>query len=466
MMGRASMRTRRASLGLIAPLLLGAAVLLLATPAQAADAVVDLSTVENNYPKDVTFRLGASAPTNIVDVTLRYKLAGLNSSALGKPEPTDLVPGTKVTTKVKVTTDPDNSGITVGNEFVYQWEITQADGTVTLTKEERFLYLPPNREWKSLSNTSGIIYYTGTRETLVQRLLAAMDVTAREHGQKLLKVTLPGPVKVVLMGTAQEVAQARGSKGTTFENSGVVTCGFRPGNVDDLIISTISCGGSEPVDTLRHEFGHILNAAAGENLAGLPFWVDEGLAVYAQESFVEYEGAYRSALRGNRLIPFRNMTLAISDPGQTILQYGQARAMVAYIIDKYTPAKLNELMAVTKANTRFDAALKQVYGFDIEGFEKEFLAAAGSSGTAPTAVPTPRQQPAQPTVAPTARPQSLQPTVAPTQASAAAGSDANADNGISKATIGIVGAAVVLLLAAVMAFLVMMFLQNQRLGQR
>ncbi len=433
---------------------------------RAADAVVELSTVENNYPKDVTFRLGASAPTNIVDVTLRFKLAGQNSSALGKPEPADLTAGTKISTKVKVNTTPGISAITVGNEFVYQWEITQADGTVTLGKEERFLYLPSGREWKSLSNSVGIVYFTGSRESLVQKLLDAMDVVSREHGQKLLKVTLGKPVKVVLLGTAEDVKEAQAGKGTTFDNSGVVTCGFRPSNVDDLIISTISCGGAEPIDTVRHEFGHVLNAAAGQGLVGLPLWVDEGLAVYAQEKKTDYESAYRAAQRGNRLIPFRQMTLAISDPNQTILQYGQALAMVSYLIDKYTPAKLNELMAATKSNTRFDEALKKVYGFDIDGFEKEFLAAAGGGTTAPTVAPTQPQRPVQsPTVVPTVRPaQNTQPTAAPTPAAAVVSTDDG--SGIGKATIGIIGAAVVLLLMAVMAFLVMMFLQNQRLGQR
>jgi hypothetical protein len=250
----------------------------------------------------------------------------------------------------------------------------------------------------------------------------------------------------------------------TLDNSdSVVTCGFRPGNSKQLIFGTVSCGGSDPVDTIRHEFAHILNAAAGEGtLVKLPTWLEEGLAVYAQEDASVYVAAFQAAARRNRLIPFREMSLPVADENQVILQYGQSFMMTSYLIEVYGVEKLNELLGRTKANTRFDVALRETYGFDLGEFEQEFLAAIQGGG-APTAQPTQQQQP-QPTVAPTQQPQRQQPAQ-PTAAPSGSGQFASEDDDtFTRVMIALVGAAVLFMLAAVMAFLVMMFLQNQRRG--
>jgi Peptidase MA superfamily len=420
-----------------------------------ADATVQTATVENGYPKQLLFKLTATAPVEIRDATLSYVVSGTGIRSVGKPEA--FTPGTSVTTEVKVDTNPNTNWVPIGNEITWHWELALADGTTTVTKDQSFVYLP-QREWKSLVNENFVIYYTGNRENLANTFAQAMAATLKEHGQTLLKTEIPKkPVKLLLMGTNDELQEASPSKGTTLDNSrSVVTCGFRPGNADDLIFAAISCGGGDNVDTVRHEFGHILNAAAGEStLVKLPTWLDEGLAVYAQEKEGEYSSAFNAANRANRLIPFRQMANPISDENQIILQYGQAYMMVKYLIDTFGAAKLNELMALTRANTRFDEALKKAYSLDIDTFERDFKASLGGT-TAPTAAPTarPQQQP-QATAAPTAAAQPRPSTGA-----------AEDGDGISKPLIAMIGASIVLVLLAVMAFLVMMFLQNQRRGAR
>ncbi|MEO6396913.1 MAG: hypothetical protein ABIP13_00440, partial [Tepidiformaceae bacterium] len=92
-----------------------------------------------------------------------------------------------------------------------------------------------------------------------------------------------------------------------------------------------------------------------------------------------------------------------------------------------------------------------VYGFDMAGFETEFLAAQGSS--APRA-----------TVAPTTRPQQAQPTSAPTKAPAAAQAQSTktGDSGISTASKVIVGTAILFALLAVLSFLMLQMMANNR----
>ena len=80
-----------------------------------ADATFETSTVENGYPKNLTFKLVANAPIEIKDVTLTYSLSGRGPIALAKPEPNSFTPGTKVTTSVIVDTNPNTNWLPVGN---------------------------------------------------------------------------------------------------------------------------------------------------------------------------------------------------------------------------------------------------------------------------------------------------------------------------------------------------------------
>jgi hypothetical protein len=420
-----------------------------------AEATIESTDIRNDYPTGIVFALRASAPSEIVDVSLAFRVEGRGTSAVAKPE--EFTAGTAVQTTVTIKTDPDTSDwLPIGNDITWHWELTLADGTTTVGPDSTFLFLPPEREWATAENEVARVYYYGDRAELAGRFLTAMEETYQLMGQELLKTDLPRkPVKLVLLGNNDELQGATPSKGSTLDNSErVVTCGVRPGNANDIIYGTLQCAGSDPVDTVRHEFGHILNAAAGEStLVKLPYWLDEGLAVFAQEDNSTYTSAFRAATRSSRgrgLIPFTQMNDATSDENLVILQYGQAFAMTAYLIDTYGVEKLNDLMAATKDDTRFDQALEAVYGFDMQGFEEEFSAAVGAAGETPTAAPTerPQSQP-QPTSAPTQRPQTLS-------------SDDGDDGGVSTGVVVIGGVVVILLLAAVFSFLLAMYLQNQR----
>lgn len=445
--------------------LLPAALLLLpgAATTVRAGATIEAATYTVNYPNEIVFSLRASASAPITDVSLVYTLKNRNIRSVGKPA--EFSPGTSVDTRVTVTTNPNTTWIPVGNEFTWWWEITLADGTVTTSPESTFVYLPPNRDWKTVENDFAIVYYFGPRDDLASRMLSAMEDVYERVGKGLFQAELEQvPVKLIVIGDSNDMRTARPSSGQAFDNSLVVTCGLRPGGVRDIIYAAISCG--DAVDTVRHEFGHILNGAAGHGtLVDFPFWLEEGLAVYAQEDPSTFVAAFRAATqssRGRGMLPFSRMTQATSNPNETILQYGQAYMMTSYLIDTYGEAKLRELMALTKRDIRFDRAFQQVYGLDMTTFEAEFVAAMGIP-TRPGASPTSPQQPAQPTARPTSQAQPQQPTPAPTvrqQPAPASGGG----TGIDASTLLILGVAFLLLLLAVFAFLVLMYLQNLRRG--
>lgn len=275
-------------------------------------------------------------------------------------------------------------------------------------------------------------------------------------GKQLYGVTLKQtPVKVIMFADEKESSEARPGSGSTFD-SAVTTCGTKVTN-DIILLIPIACGSPDRTDTLRHEFGHILNETAGEGSLGkLPAWLYEGAAVYAQSTPGSYQSAFTSAVRSNRLIPFSQMSTPASDAQLVDVFYGEAWAMVDFLVKKAGPSKFAEYMAAIKGGKRFDQALQSVYGYavDLAAFESDFRS---SLNLQPQNQATPR-----PTAAPT-RAATTAATRTPTRAPAAPSSGSSSeDSSIGTGAIVIGGVAILFVLAAILAGLYAMMMSNNR----
>lgn len=418
------------------------AVLLLALPATAhAEATVDSSTIQSDYPKQLIFKLTAHADGDITGVKLNYALAGRSIRAVAFPEP--FAPSASVSVEVPIDVNISNRFIPVGSEFAYQWEITMADGSVSITDEEIYTHLPPGKDWQSVEDETLRIYYYGSNEDEARAYLAAADDTYERIGRGLLQTELPHlPVVIVVFPTRDELVEAQNQPSETL-------CGSKFSDHTVMHVLGGSCGSTSVEDVVRHEFAHMLNEAAGNSaLARIPSWLDEGTAVYAESSPGDFGRAYEAARRQNRLVPLARLDPVLRDRDAGLF-YGQSWAMAKFLIDDQGQEKFAELFATVKDGNRFDQAFQRVYGFDLATFEQRFFQAAGA-----------QQQPT-PTATPAA--QQSAPTTVPTQAAAqntpASGSG---DSGPSSTTLAIFGAAVLMALLAVLAFLVSLMLQNNR----
>ncbi len=423
------------------------AALVAPAPSVHADATILSATVDNGYPKQLTFNVTAQAPLDITGVTLNYAITGTGTSALGKPS--DLTPGKTVSASVVLQVNSGSSYIPVGSNFTYHWEITTSDGKVTLGPDTKFFFLPPGQDWKNVSGDFMVVYYHSNNQELASAYLRAGVETYDKIGKKLLDTTLKlTPVKAILFDNEQESSLALPGNGATFDGA-VTTCGTKV-TQDIILLIPISCGSSDPTDTLRHEFGHILNQAAGVGAFGkLPSWIDEGTAVYAQTTpGNNYVSAFQAAARANRLIPVAQMGTSPSDPNLVNLFYGQSYAMVKYLIDSGGPAKYARFFATIQQGNRFDQAMSMVYGFDLATFEKQFAASVGSQPPSPpTAVPTARSRPG--------------PSTAPAATSAPAVSPSTSKS-TDRTSIVIVGGSVLLFLLGVLALLAATMIANNR----
>lgn len=402
----------------------------LAAPRAAfAESSIGPSTVVNGYPRTLTFTAPISGDgQDIVDYSFHYTVKGRGATAIARPEAAP-APGPEVAAEVTLEVNSASSYIPVGSEFLYHWEATTSGGGTVSGPEEQFLFLPPDQEWQSVANDFMTVYFHGDRESLARDYLAAGAETYQRLGTELYGVRLVTlPVKAILFADESESDLARPGVGGAFD-AAVTTCGTKM--TDDIILLIpVDCGTGDPVDTLRHEFAHILNEVAGEGPLGkLPAWMDEGAAVYAQSTPGGYEQAFRAAVARDAIIPFREMALPAGDARQVGVFYGQSHAMVEFLIGRDGPEGFSRLMATIKGGVRFDTAIEQVYGIDFTGFERAFRESYGLS-------PEPRS------------------------VGVAEGSDDG--SGLSSGTWFVFGVALLLLLAALFSFLVLRLLANQR----
>ncbi len=151
-----------------------------------------------------------------------------------------------------------------------------------------------------------------------------------------------------------------------------------------LIVIDCSRVGMPPFDldaTFKHELCHLLLHA--HIPAGLPKWLDEGVAQWASGGLAEIlmdnrASVLREAALAGRLFRFDDLSARFpEDRYGLILAYEQSRSLVEYIADTYgTPNLLRLLSTLEKGNTIDDAAQKNL-GLTMAALEGEWASHLG-----------------------------------------------------------------------------------------
>ena len=351
---------RAASATLVAALVLTTLIAFLpATPARAGTFEVGETRIETEDPTLVAFRLPIEASAGLASVRFNYKVlnpdgnvGGSGDAAFGATNPTDAT--------FELETITAERYIPVGSDFVIQWELTDKDGTTLVTDEEQFTFLDARYDWQSRTEGNTTVFWYGNEDTAATAAFGAAASSIAD-AEALLRTTVPYPVKVVVWRSEAEGNLAMRPRGAAFDEQ-ILTGGQRV--APDLLFVF------EPnIDVIRHEAAHIVTKVAGDGpFTRLPSWLDEGTAVFMQNSVGRgYSDAVSFAIQTNTPLNLRSLAGQPNDPSKINLFYGQSGSTVAFLINEFGEQAFADLYATAKAGSTTDDALQTVYGFDTNG---------------------------------------------------------------------------------------------------
>ncbi|MCX5999986.1 MAG: peptidase MA family metallohydrolase [Chloroflexi bacterium] len=181
-------------------------------------------------------------------------------------------------------------------------------------------------------------------------------------------------VRIYIYGTTAQLQGAllfaqEWTGGVTFRDFDVICIGVAPSQLD---------WGEGAV---AHELTHWIVGQVTYNDygAGLPVWLDEGLARYNEGAMTQADQALlnRAASNGS-LISVRSLSSpfsAITD--EAYLSYAESSSIVGFLIQTYGKGKMLQLLDVFRQGSGYDEALQQVYGFDQDGLDARWRQSLG-----------------------------------------------------------------------------------------
>lgn len=359
-----------------------------------------------HFPQDVTFQAKIVSSASIVSVTLEYGAEQLTcGTVIAKAFP-QFQPAAQVS--VEWTWDMRQSGsLPPGETIWWRWRIVDANGQETLSERKTVVWLDSVHRWQTVSEGNlRLHWYLG--EASYARDLLSAAAQGLERLNKEAGLNLDSPVDFYVYANTNDMKEAvlyepSWTGGMAFPENDIVILGVSPDQV--------GWGRGAIVHELTHVVvGHLTFSCLGD----VPTWLNEGLAVYSEgELAPASQSQLDQAIRSDTLLTVRSLSGGFSEVAdRAYLSYSQSYSIVRFLIETYGQEKMNALLLSLRDGRTIDAALLEIYGFDVDGLEREWRAAIGAKpppiAAQPTAQPTPTFVPtiipisgAQPPITPT-----------------------------------------------------------------
>ena len=351
---------------LAAPLLCLVMIIVLAaawTPPLAAAGITLTSSVQYDFPTSMTFDVTARSDADVVDVRLHYVVGRQNYAAVVSEGWVQFNPSTRVETQW--VWDMRKGSLPPGTKVEYWWTAADAAGNTAQTERAAVSFDDNRYDWQSITESPVTLYwYRGNRDFADALMAAAQqglhrveDNTGAQH---------QGTVRIYIYASASDLQGAElfaqaWEGGVTFAGFDVIAVGVATSQLD------------YGLSAVPHELTHwIVHQITFNNYgAGLPVWLDEGLATYGEGAgSQDYRTALDFAIENDMLISVRSLSSPFSAIAQeAYISYAESNSIVTFMIDQYGKEKMVRLLDVFQRGAGYDAALEEVYGFDQDGLD-------------------------------------------------------------------------------------------------
>ncbi|HLC23417.1 MAG TPA: peptidase MA family metallohydrolase [Dehalococcoidia bacterium] len=340
-------------------------------PVSAASPITLDSSAQESFPTSITFKVKAQSDSNVVRLRLHYIVERENFATVVSEAWAQFSPGKSVDTQWLW--DVRKGGPPPGGRIEYWWTAENASGTKSETPHLKVSFEDSRYKWQSI--TTGVVnllWYQGDR-TFADALMAAAQQALLRLGNDSGAVP-QRQVRIYIYGSAQDMQGAlqfpqEWTGGVTFSEFDIILIGVSPDILD---------WGKRAV---AHELTHWITGQLTFNNygAGLPVWLEEGLATYGEGPMTpDNQALLATAIRDNRLISVRSLSSPFSaDSEQALLSYAESDSIVAFLIQIYDSDKMTKLLDVFHQGSDYDDALKQVYGFDQDSLDRRWRQSIG-----------------------------------------------------------------------------------------
>ncbi len=330
--------------------------------AQGELTVLDSST-QVEFPSQLSFSLSLESDVNITDIRLRYKVNRTSFAQVTSEVYIEFVPATTI--EAEWTWEMIRTGgLPPGSIVEYWWVVEDAKGEKVETAPIQVQFDDNRYPWRSLSEGMVTIYWYEGEESFAQKLMAA----AQQALNRLTEDTgayLESPVNIYIYAGTGDLQGAmiypqEWTGGVAFTRYDVIVIGIAP--------SRLSWGER----AMTHELAHlVIHQITLNPYSGLPTWLSEGLAMYAEGTLEPaYTAFLDKAIAEGGLISVRSLSSPFSAYAEeAILSYAQSYSLVEFLISNYGSDKMLELLYTFKEGSSYDDALNKVYGFDMDGLD-------------------------------------------------------------------------------------------------
>jgi len=321
------------------------------------------SSAQVEFPSRLIFNLSAESDVNITDIRLCYTVDRVSFAQVTSEVYIEFMPTTTV--DVSWTLEMVRiGGLPPGSSMEYWWTVEDAKGEKIETIPAQLQFNDTRYSWHSLTEGKVTIYWYEGGESFAQELMAAAQQALTKLGQDT-GAELEKPVKLYIYADAQDLQGAmiypqEWTGGVAFTRYGIIAIGIAPDNL------------SWGKRAIAHELAHlVIHQMTLNPYSGLPTWLDEGLAMYAEGPLVPLYKAYLDkAIAENSLISVRSLSSPFSAYAEESLpSYAQSYSLVEFLIGSYGQDKMLELLLTFKQGSSYDEALENVYGFDMDGLD-------------------------------------------------------------------------------------------------
>ena len=321
------------------------------------------SSAEVEFPAKLSFNLSVESDVNITDIRLHYTVDQISFAQVTSEVYIEFVPAKSV--DAEWTWDMRRTGgLPPGSTVEYWWTVEDASGDRLETATSQVQFDDIRYHWQSLTEGEVTIYWYEGGESFAREVMAAahqaMARLAEDTGARLEE-----PAKLYIYASAEDLRGAmiypqEWTGGVAFTEHGTIAIGIAP--------AELTWGKR----AIAHELAHlVIHQMTLNPYIGLPTWLDEGLAMYAEGSLEQPLVAYlNKAIAQNRLISVRSLSSPFSAYAEeAVLAYAQSYSLVEFLISTYGQGKMLELLNTFRQGSGYDEALNKVYGFDMDGLD-------------------------------------------------------------------------------------------------